>query len=84
MPFLILGALLIAGVVIWRMGRMSGSGGNQSGGLLGHSNKACMWVATGNDTPSLGEYYCKTCKVTAYAKGGKPPKECKKNLRGSL
>ncbi len=77
MPFLIIAALVIA-FVFWNLGRRSAPGG------FGRKPGKCRWEATGNDTVSLGEYRCRTCKVTAYAKGGRPPQECKRGLGGSL
>ena len=80
MPLLIVGALLIA-FIFWNLGRRSAPGGART---ARSASGNCRWVATGNDTVSLGEYRCKTCKVTAYAKGGKPPQECRRGLGGSL
>ncbi|MEJ6401940.1 hypothetical protein [Yoonia sp. 2307UL14-13] len=73
MPVLILAALVIA-FLFWQLGRQAGAAPSRPG--------RCRWTATGNDNVSLGEYYCKSCKVTAYAQGGKPPQECKRSLRG--
>ncbi|WP_411891997.1 hypothetical protein [Yoonia sp. SDW83-1] len=77
MPILVIAALLIA-VLFWNLGRRSAPVGAR------RPSGSCRWVATGNDTVSLGEYRCKTCKVAAYAKGGKPPQECKRGMGGSL
>jgi len=83
MPIVLILIALIGGYLVWRMSRPTAISGPAKMGRLPGAKK-CNWVATGNDTVALGEYYCKTCKITAYAQGGKPPKECKKNLRGSL
>lgn len=83
MPVVLILIAIVGGYLIWRMSRPSAVSGPGPQGKVTRRGK-CRWVATGNDSVSLGEYYCKTCKVTAYAQGGKAPKECKKNLRGSL
>jgi len=77
MPVLIIAALVIA-FVFWNLGRKSAPRAGRP------TSDKCKWIPTGNDTVSLGEYRCKSCKVTAYAKGGKPPRECKRGLGGSL
>lgn len=76
MPIILLAIVTVA-VVFWTLGRTSR--GDSAGPV--QSGK-CRWTPTGNDNVSLGEYYCKTCKMTGYAKGGKPPQTCKSNMRG--
>lgn len=83
MPIVLILITLIGGYLVWRLSKPSVLPGPGPQGKVTQRG-TCKWVATGNDTAALGEYFCKTCKVTAYAQGGQPPKECKKNLRGSL
>ena len=83
MPIVLILLALIGGYLLWRMSKPTSITGPSSQSRILKRGK-CRWMPTGNDTVSLGEYNCKTCKVTAYAQGGKPPQECKKSLRGSL
>ncbi|SEW11876.1 hypothetical protein SAMN04488515_1144 [Cognatiyoonia koreensis] len=83
MPVVLILLALIGAYFIWRASKPSSVSGSGPQSRIMHRGQ-CKWLPTGNDTVSLAEYYCKTCKVTAYAQGGTPPKECKKNLRGSL
>lgn len=83
MPFVLILLALICAYFVWRGLRPPNVSGPVPQGRIAGRSK-CNWEATGNDTVSFGEYYCKTCKTIAYAQGGKPPKECKKHLSGSL
>lgn len=75
--------MLIAGYFIWRMNSPARKSQMSTPRGAGHTAN-CHREAMGNDNVLLGEYYRKTHKVTAYAQGGRPPKERKTNLRGSL
>ena len=71
MPVILLSVLAII-LVLW-----------MAAGRRGRVNR-CAWERVPGGTANLQEYKCQSCKVTAYASGGQPPKECKRGLGGSL
>ncbi|MEZ5776729.1 MAG: hypothetical protein R3E44_00055 [Paracoccaceae bacterium] len=88
MPILIIVALIVAGILwrLWARDRVQGELGARLDPLANRMfrRRQCQWKHVGRGHGALEEYRCESCSVTAYSQGGKPPRECKRSLRGGL